>query len=61
MNEYQDQVLWWEVQMHIWPSQWTYYSDHDSREDAEDWKAQYEEMMPHENFRVIRVTGLDAV
>lgn len=57
MNEHQDQTLWWEVDQFS-GLHWVYKSDHDSREDALEWKRAYEEMFPAEAFRVRRVTGL---
>lgn len=35
MNEYQDQVTWWEVQERQGFRRWKTISDHDTREQAE--------------------------
>lgn len=59
MNEYQDQTLWWEVQFKI-GNMWVYVSDHDTREDAEDWQEQYEEEYKFNEYRTVRKCGLPA-
>lgn len=57
MNEYQDQTLWFEVQW-FKRGRWVFFSDHDTFEDASDWKIAYSEVYPRDLFRVKRVYGL---
>lgn len=57
MNEYQDQEVWFELQL-LQPEGWFILFDVDTVEEADRWIAHLQGEYPGEQYRVKRVSGL---
>lgn len=57
MNEYQDQEVWFEMQL-LTPQGWHSLFDLDTVEEADRWMTHLEGEYPAETYRIRRVFGL---